>query len=203
MNTIDEKIEKLLEYDLKPTLRGGWKITEEMRALIHEIAEECNSLEVTQKINTDIPEWLEEAAPEEIYMHMLQKIVSAPTRLHMICVPRILIPIIDQKLCENEAFSQHTVMRELEEKYFDPHFEIVSEGVLFVLFKNHSEEAMMYTEIKMKLLKEVGFECEKYIGTVLDNDTIDQMNTELKQRIYEFESKVGMRISTWFCRQRS
>ena len=49
MNKIDEKVKKLLEYDLKPTLRGGWKITEEMRVLIHEIAEECNSLEVTQK----------------------------------------------------------------------------------------------------------------------------------------------------------
>lgn len=40
MNKIDEKVKKLLEYDLKPTLRGGWKITEEMRMLIHEIAEE-------------------------------------------------------------------------------------------------------------------------------------------------------------------
>lgn len=96
MSNIDEKVKKLLEYDLQPTLRGGWKITEEMRVLIHEIAEECNSLEVTQKINTDIPEWLEEAAPEEIYIHMLKKIVSAPTRMHMICVPRVLIPIMKQ-----------------------------------------------------------------------------------------------------------
>lgn len=51
MSSIDEKVKKLLEYDLQPTLRGGWKITEEMRVLIREIAEECNSLEVTQKIN--------------------------------------------------------------------------------------------------------------------------------------------------------
>lgn len=93
MNKIDEKVKKLLEYDLKPTLRGGWKITEEMRVLIHEIAEECNSLEVTQKTNTDIPEWIEEATPEEIYIHMLQKIISAPTRIHMLCVPRICSPL--------------------------------------------------------------------------------------------------------------
>lgn len=32
MSNIDEKVKKLLEYDLQPTLRGGWKITEEMRA---------------------------------------------------------------------------------------------------------------------------------------------------------------------------
>lgn len=112
MSNIDEKVKKLLEYDLQPTLRGGWKITEEMRVLIHEIAEECNSLEVTQKINTDIPEWLEEAAPEEIYIHMLKKIVSAPTRMHMICVPRVLIPIIDQKLCKNEEIFPHVVGQE-------------------------------------------------------------------------------------------
>lgn len=49
MNKIDEKVKKLLEYDLQPILRGGWKITEEMCVLIHEIAEECNKLEVTQK----------------------------------------------------------------------------------------------------------------------------------------------------------
>ncbi len=102
MNKIDEKVKKLLEYDLQPTIRGGWKITEEMRVLIHEIAEECNSLEVTQKTNMNIPEWLNEAAPDEIYIHMLQKIVSAPTRIHMLCVPRILLPIIDKKLCERE-----------------------------------------------------------------------------------------------------
>ena len=38
MTKIDEKILELLEYDLKPTIQGGWKITEEMRVLIHEIA---------------------------------------------------------------------------------------------------------------------------------------------------------------------
>ena len=67
MNKIDEKVKKFLEYDLQPTMRGGWKITEEMCVLIHEIAEECNKLEVTQKINMDIPEWLEEADPKSLY----------------------------------------------------------------------------------------------------------------------------------------
>lgn len=109
MNKIDDKIKKLLEYDLHPTLRGGWKITEEMRALIHEISEECNSLEVTKKTNMDIPEWIEEAAPEEIYIHMLQKIVSAPTRIHMLCVPRILLPIIDKKLNNGNDKFPHVV----------------------------------------------------------------------------------------------
>lgn len=202
MTKTDEKIRKLLEYELKPTPQGGWKITEEMRALIHEIAEQCNNIEITKKVNEDIPEWIEKAAPEEIYIHMLQKIASAPTRMHMICVPRILIPIIDQKLYENDVFFQHTIIvQELEGKNFDPHFEIISEGVVFVLFRKYSGAEMMYTEIKKKLLKEVGFEYEKYIGTVLDNNTIDQMNAELKYRILEFQAKGGMRISTWICRQ--
>lgn len=46
MMKIDEKILKLLEYDLKPTPRGGWKITEEMRTLIHEISDECKGMEI-------------------------------------------------------------------------------------------------------------------------------------------------------------
>ena len=36
---------------------------------------------------------------------MLKKIVEAPTRMHMICVPIILLPIIDRKLnSENDRF---------------------------------------------------------------------------------------------------
>lgn len=105
MNEIDEKVIELLEYDLKPTLKGGWEITAEMRTLIHEISEQCNNLEITKKLNEDIPEWIKQAAPEEIYIHMLRKIVSAPTRMHMLCVPRILLPIIDSKLnSDNDRF---------------------------------------------------------------------------------------------------
>lgn len=114
MNKIDDKIKKLLEYDLHPTLRGGWKITEEMRALIHEIAEECNKLDITRKASEDIPEWIEQATPEEVYIHMLQRIVSAPTRMHMLCVPRILLPIIDEKINNKNERFPHIVGQEAE-----------------------------------------------------------------------------------------
>lgn len=73
MMKIDEKILKLLEYDLKPTTRGGWKITEEMRALIHEISEECKGMEIVQRVTKDKEEWLDHATPEEVYIHMLKK----------------------------------------------------------------------------------------------------------------------------------
>lgn len=132
MTKIDEKILKLLEYDLKPTIQGGWKITEEMRVLIHEIAEQCNNIEITKKVNEDIPEWIEKAAPEEIYIHMLHKIVSAPTRMHMICVPRILIPIIDQKLRESGDIFPHVVGQEAE-IFFDGEWKMgrIVEGYRF------------------------------------------------------------------------
>lgn len=73
MRKIDDLVIKLLEYDLRPTLQGGWEITEEMRALIHEIAEECNALEIVQRVTEGKEEWLEQATPEEIYIHMLKK----------------------------------------------------------------------------------------------------------------------------------
>lgn len=114
MMKIDEKILKLLEYDLKPTPRGGWKITEEMRTLIHEISDECKGMEIVQRVTKYKEEWLDHATPEEVYIHMLKKIVEAPTRMHMICVPRILIPIIDQKLCKNEEIFPHVVGQEAE-----------------------------------------------------------------------------------------
>lgn len=114
MRKIDDLVIKLLEYDLRPTPQGGWEITEEMRALIHEIAEECNALEIVQRVTEGKEEWLEQATPEEIYIHMLKKIVEAPTRMHMICVPRVLIPLIDQKLRENEEIFPHVVGQEAE-----------------------------------------------------------------------------------------
>lgn len=73
MMKIDEKILKLLEYDLKPTPRGGWKITEEMRTLIHEISDECKGMEIVQRVTKDKEEWLDHATPEEVYIHMLKK----------------------------------------------------------------------------------------------------------------------------------
>lgn len=114
MRKIDDLVIKLLEYDLRPTPQGGWEITEEMRALIHEIAEECNALEIVKRVTEGKEEWLEQATPEEIYIHMLKKIVEAPTRMHMICVPRVLIPLIDQKLRENEEIFPHVVGQEAE-----------------------------------------------------------------------------------------
>lgn len=114
MRKIDDLVIKLLEYDLRPTPQGSWEITEEMRALIHEIAEECNGLEIVQRVTEGKEEWLEQATPEEIYIHMLKKIVEAPTRMHMICVPRVLIPLIDQKLRENEEIFPHVVGQEAE-----------------------------------------------------------------------------------------
>lgn len=114
MRKIDDLVIKLLEYDLRPAPQGGWEITEEMRALIHEIAEECNGLEIVKRVTEGKEEWLEQATPEEIYIHMLKKIVEAPTRMHMICVPRVLIPLIDQKLRENEEIFPHVVGQEAE-----------------------------------------------------------------------------------------
>lgn len=73
MRKIDDLVIKLLEYDLRPTPQGGWEITEEMRALIHEIAEECNGLEIVKRVTEGKEEWLEQATPEEIYIHMLKK----------------------------------------------------------------------------------------------------------------------------------
>lgn len=81
MTKIDGKILELLEYNLKLTPQGEWKITEEMRVLIHEISEECNGMEIVQRAMEDKEEWLEYATPEEVYIHMLKKIVEAPTRI--------------------------------------------------------------------------------------------------------------------------
>lgn len=98
MTGIDNKIEELLEHDMEQDSHGKWNLTPKMKELIHEIGEACKESAVAVQAKDVIPEWIEDATPEDIYFHMLAKITDAPTMVHMICVPRILIPIIDDKL---------------------------------------------------------------------------------------------------------
>lgn len=98
MTGIDNKIEELLEHDMEQDSCGKWNLTPKMKELIHEIGEACKESAVAVQAKDVIPEWIEDATPEDIYIHMLAKIYDAPTMVHMICVPRILIPIIDDKL---------------------------------------------------------------------------------------------------------
>jgi hypothetical protein len=71
--------------------------------LIHEIADKCNEIPIVQYTQRAAENYAEGLTAEQVYMDMLNKIVSAPTRIHMRMSARMLIPIIDRKLKEGGA----------------------------------------------------------------------------------------------------
>ena len=94
---IDEVVSRLL--DMEPAGEDG-KITfsKEAEGLIHRIAEKCSTIPIVKETQEQAEAYAQELSPEQIYIDMLEKIVQAPTRIHMKVVARMLIPIIDQKI---------------------------------------------------------------------------------------------------------
>lgn len=96
---IDDLIYELLE---EPVVQEDDSIVFTSRSieLIHKIAEECNTIFTVKKTQHEREEYAKGLSVEEIYIDMLIKIVCAPTSIHMRMAPKMLIPIISQKLKE-------------------------------------------------------------------------------------------------------
>ncbi len=96
---IDDLIYELLE---EPVVQEDDSIVFTSRSieLIHKIAEECNTISTVKKTQHEREEYAKGLSAEEIYIDMLIKIVDAPTSIHMRLAPKMLIPIISQKLKE-------------------------------------------------------------------------------------------------------
>lgn len=99
MKNVDKKIETLLEMDI---VGDDNKVTfsQEAKDIIHEIAEECKAIELVKSNEDKAETYGVGLSAEEVYVDMLYKIVNAPTTFHRIATPRLMIPIIDQKLQE-------------------------------------------------------------------------------------------------------
>lgn len=97
---IDALIQKLLQEPLCGDDDSVVSFTNKSISLIHDIANECQTLPIIQATKDQAEEYAKDMTAEEIYVDMLVKIVEAPTHLHMILSARMLIPIIDRKLKE-------------------------------------------------------------------------------------------------------
>ena len=95
MRDIDEMIERLLDMDIIGE-DNSITFTDETKRLIHEISERCMEASLIVENKDRI------LSAEEVYVDMLRKIVDAPTSLHICMSARLLIPIVDQKLREEE-----------------------------------------------------------------------------------------------------
>ena len=100
--------------------------TDEMAELVYELMEHVQNAngefdERAVEIVNEVADWaentklynetldietraeLEELSLKEIWYHMLYKIVDAPTRVHMLSAPILLMPIIREKLRGEEG----------------------------------------------------------------------------------------------------
>jgi len=65
---------------------------------IHTAAVLAKETNVYKRREGKLPERWEKASFNELYTEMLYKILNAPTQLHMMCTPRIMLPAIDEAL---------------------------------------------------------------------------------------------------------
>lgn len=97
MKNIDELITDFIEMGHLND-RDEVVFTDEAKELIHEIAERCKNMPLVSKTQEEADKFAADMSPEDIYWHMLYKIIEAPTHLHMIASTYMLIPLIDRKL---------------------------------------------------------------------------------------------------------
>ena len=76
--------------------------TDEAIAAINKFAEEAMKTNIYKKtIGKDLG-WLKQATPEKIYKYMCLKIIAAPTSIHRLAVPILIMPLLADALKREE-----------------------------------------------------------------------------------------------------
>lgn len=99
---MEEKIIKILEM-VETKDDGTVEFSEESKELIHEVAEECRKLPVYQKSKEKENTYKDGMTAKQVYMDMCFKIVNAPTQIHMMMPPKLMLPVIDDLLQEEKG----------------------------------------------------------------------------------------------------
>lgn len=105
MKNIDDMIEELLDaVDIKDD--NTIAFSDESKQLIHDISQICKDFDIVKQNAEKSEEYAKGLTAEQIYIDMLNKIVAAPTRLHMLMSARMLIPVINKKLQDTGGVSE-------------------------------------------------------------------------------------------------
>lgn len=98
---IDDMIEAILDMGIMEDNEVSF--TEEAKNMIHAAAEKARQSAVYINNIAKQPEEWKEAQAEDLFVEMLVKIVNAPTKIHMIAVPRLMLPAIDDAIRRQQA----------------------------------------------------------------------------------------------------
>jgi len=98
MKQIDDLVIELLEIRSDPES----DFTEKEKELIHNIAEMCEKIKMVRDTKEQGILYTDGMRAKDVYEDMLYKIVKAPTAIHMKMAVRMLIPVLDRKIREEE-----------------------------------------------------------------------------------------------------
>lgn len=103
---IDQKVTELLEESVNS---GGKCINGKMKDMLIELEPACRETPVYRRSGKTLkesPEFMRVYTAEDLFEHMCQKIAGAPTRFHAAWVPRLMIPLICERLRKEEKISR-------------------------------------------------------------------------------------------------
>ena len=96
---MEEKIIKIMQL-VQIKKDNTVEFPEEAKKLIHEAAEKCRKLPIYKDNIDKVDTYKADITAGEIYLDMCLKISCAPTWLHAIMAPKLLLPVIDDLLQE-------------------------------------------------------------------------------------------------------
>ena len=82
----------------QPIDDGTVEFSEESKKLIHEVAEKCRILPIYQQNKEKVNTYKDGMTAKQVYIDMCFKIVNAPTQIHMMMAPKLILPVIDDLL---------------------------------------------------------------------------------------------------------
>lgn len=96
-------IMKGVEEHLDDNYADGVTFPDEIKELIHEVADKCRRTGLYINAKNDVPEELKTSSASDLYMRMLIKIADAPTRLHAVGTPTLMLPLISDAIKREET----------------------------------------------------------------------------------------------------
>ena len=81
---------------------GTVDFTDRAKEIIEELAKKYRKTPIYKQAKKETPEWVNTATAAEIYIQMCDRIINAPTTAHMLIAPKILLPILWEKIQEEK-----------------------------------------------------------------------------------------------------
>lgn len=97
---LDQKIEKIIE--IVEINESGPIFTDAAKEEIKAAAVMAKETGIYKREAEKYPERFKTGKAGDLYIEMLSKIVDAPTRMHMLAVPRLMLPAISDALEREE-----------------------------------------------------------------------------------------------------